>query len=229
MNCPHCGYELEIDSRVCKHCDNVVWNCWHCGHEIKYDEKYCRRCGKVYKAELIESTLGKFFVFAFWGLLLSPLYQTRLGKNLFTGTSIFIFIGICITFSLMFSIQEIINAWKISKRYDECMANPPRHDCADWKYKSTLSCVQTGKCRRCEKNTERFLHPDWTAWENISETSCMQSRKCLRCGTIETRGPDHNWKSKGIIEGIGGYYDDEYYKYETYECIRCGGTKHKNR
>lgn len=227
MNCPYCGYELERDSHICKHCGKGVWICWRCGHETKYNEHHCRHCGDVFWTNLVESGIGNFFVFAFWGLMLSPLYQSHLA-NFSIWKSILLFAGICAAISLTIAMQEVKDAQEISKGYTECMAKHPRHDCPDWKYGNEHTCVQTGTCLRCGKVVERSQHSNWTEWKNISEISCMQNRQCLRCDAIEARGPDHKWVGKGISEGTGGYYDD-YYKYETYECSRCKEMKYENR
>lgn len=228
MICSHCGYELDKDSRVCKHCGEVVWKCWHCGHETGCEDHFCKHCGKVFWVKTLEAGLGRFFAFAICGLVFSPLFEARL-RRLPTGISIVVFAGTCAGISLAIIVHEVISAWKISGSYTECDAAPPRHDCPDWKYPSQDSCIQVGNCSRCGKTVQRFLHPNWTEWEYASRASCMQSRHCLRCGKEEERGPDHIWETKGIVEGTSGYYDEVYYKYETYECIRCGAKKQENR
>jgi hypothetical protein len=228
MRCAYCGYELEQAKRACPHCQKVNWICFYCGHSVKAVTYFCQTCGEIFWTSLLESTVAGIFAGNLLLVLLWPLsakiLPVILPRSLPWIARAGIFIGIWAAVGLVVVAWQALRACGIRRRFAECDAIPPRHDCPDWEYTPTGSCIQCGNCRTCVKQVQRILHRSWSAWDFSAEGKCMQVRTCLACGETEWRGPDHDWVSDGVTEHPHENYDYVEYteKVESFHCRRCG-------
>jgi hypothetical protein len=210
-------------------------NCSYCGYEISHKDNFCKRCGTVFWVKTLESGLFAIIVIVLWGLILSylfpPLFEALIKEESSLKASAFI-LFLVVSAAVIFIIpsKEMASAWRIHRRFRECDAVPPRHDCPDLKYEGQHSCIQVGNCRRCGNEVRQTAHTEWTDWNYLSDTSCLEVRTCQRCRTEEQRGPSHLWKSVRTEEYLSDTYDygEVLYRLEDFQCQRCGAKEQKS-
>jgi hypothetical protein len=201
LTCSYCGHSYSTKDDVCKHCGNIFWE----GSPI----------------------MTVIAVFVFMSIFFLPLLDIFTQSD-FSGWEKCLW-GVLLPGAILnffFIVGPTAKGRKIRSRFKECDAIPPRHDCPDWEYEDTSSCVQIGNCRQCgQRKVKRTLHNNWTTWKFERPTSCIQVRSCLRCGEKEKREADHLWVKVG--EGESGPARDWPGNkiYNIYKCQRCSKQK----
>ncbi len=237
MDCPDCGHEVAYGRQACGHCGRALGICWHCGRPLSSEDTVCAHCGKVFWTRLLTPAVLTLLAFiglvCMLGSLSEGLIRLIVPDRFPLTARIALVVGAGAALSGAIHLRTVAAAvaqgWSIRRRFSDCDALPPRHDCPDWEYERPGSCVQIGRCRACGQEVRRPAHARWTSWDYSGAGSCMQARTCLRCGQKAARGPDHVWVSTGIQVGsVVHNYDEDFYRYETFRCRRCGATKERN-